>query len=149
MNDELVKRRAIDEEHLKLLAIFHYVFGGITIAFSLLFIFHLVFISVFFTNQELLKEVLPNELEMAQTFIKFGIVIFSLVILFGVAWGVATIYSGRCIQQRKHRIFSMVVAGINLLSIPFGTILGVFTLIVLSRESVKGFYEGKEYQIPV
>ncbi len=148
MNEDLVKRQAIDEEHLKLLAIFHYVFGGITIAFSLLFILQLVFMSVFFANPELFKDVKPDKLDMVQTIFKFGIVIFSLFILFGVAWGVATIYSGRCIQQRKYKLFSMIIAGINLISIPFGTILGVFTLIVLSRESVKGLYEGKDYQTP-
>jgi hypothetical protein len=32
-----------DQEYLKLLAIFHYVVGGIIIAFSSLFIFHVVF----------------------------------------------------------------------------------------------------------
>jgi hypothetical protein len=35
----------------------------------------------------------------------------------------------------------MVIAGINCLSFPFGTALGIFTLIVLSRESVQALYK--------
>ena len=34
----------------------------------------------------------------------------------------------------------MVIAGINCLHIPLGTLLGVFTLVVLGRESVRKLY---------
>jgi hypothetical protein len=34
----------------------------------------------------------------------------------------------------------MVVAGLNCAQMPLGTVLGVFTLMVLSRESVKSLY---------
>ena len=44
-------------------------------------------------------------------------------------------------RQRKHRIFSIIVASINCLQIPFGTTLGVFTFIVLMRESVRQSYD--------
>ena len=36
----------------------------------------------------------------------------------------------------RHRTFSRVVAGLNCLHIPLGTVLGIFTSIVLGRESV-------------
>jgi len=35
----------------------------------------------------------------------------------------------------------MIVAGLNCLHIPLGTLLGVFTLVVLSRGSVATMYE--------
>ena len=53
---------------------------------------------------------------------------------------VANILSGIFLRQRRHRMFSLVVAGLNCLQIPFGTALGVFTLIVLLRESVRQSY---------
>jgi len=34
----------------------------------------------------------------------------------------------------------MIVAGITCLSVPIGTVLGVFTLLVLSRPSVKQMF---------
>jgi hypothetical protein len=37
-------------------------------------------------------------------------------------------------------MFSLVVTGITCLSFPFGTALGVFTIIVLTRGSVRQLY---------
>jgi hypothetical protein len=57
-------------------------------------------------------------------------------------WGIAgcLIISGRFLNQRRHYMFSFVVAAISCLQVPFGTLLGIFTIIVLSRQSVKAIY---------
>jgi hypothetical protein len=65
----------------------------------------------------------------------------SLVLLFGWTIGLMSIISGRRITARRSRVFSMVVAGINCISFPLGTALGVFTIIVLSKATVKTMYE--------
>lgn len=62
---------------------------------------------------------------------------------FLVALCICNILSGIFIRKRKHRIFSFVVAGVNCMQIPFGTALGVFTFIVLSRVSVKMEYDAR------
>ena len=61
--------------------------------------------------------------------------------LFFIASAVLTWLSGRWIQQRKGRIFSIVVAALNCLHFPLGMALGICTLIVLNRESVMRLYE--------
>ena len=61
-------------------------------------------------------------------------------LLFGWTLGALTLLSGYFIVRRKCRTFSLVIAGINCLSIPLGTTLGVFTIIVLMRDSVKTIY---------
>ena len=48
--------------------------------------------------------------------------------------------SGRRLLQHRSRTFCIIVAALMCLSIPFGTILGVFTLIVLSRPSVRQLF---------
>lgn len=50
-----------------------------------------------------------------------------------LAWvgGALTLYSGRCIKKRKHRPLVYVMAALNCLFIPYGTLLGVFTFIIL------------------
>jgi hypothetical protein len=53
---------------------------------------------------------------------------------------VLNLLSGLFLRQRKHRTFSLVVGGLNCLQIPFGTVLGIFTIIVLSRNSVRQKY---------
>eukprot|EP01031_Cornospumella_fuschlensis_P021810 gene21810-26738_t len=61
-------------------------------------------------------------------------VIFGAVALVA---GILNLLSGRFLQTRKHRMFSMVTAGLNCLQMPLGTVLGVFTLVVLNRDSTK------------
>jgi disulfide bond formation protein DsbB len=50
-------------------------------------------------------------------------------------------YAGRCLAQRRRYLLCMVVAGIACIFMPFGTALGVFTLVVLSRPAVKAAFE--------
>ena len=38
----------------------------------------------------------------------------------------------------------MIVAGLNCVHIPLGTVLGVFTLVVLMRDSVRESYDALE-----
>ena len=47
---------------------------------------------------------------------------------------------GRGLAQRKRYMFCLVVACVECLFMPFGTVLGVFTIIVLSRDSVKALF---------
>lgn len=77
--------------------------------------------------------------EMKAFFVGFYIVIGVLILTASVC----NVLSGVFIRKRKHRIFSMVIAGLNCLQIPFGTALGVFTLIVLARPSVRSAYDAK------
>ena len=74
--------------------------------------------------------------------------IFRFVYAFFGLWfigsGVLNLISGFCISARKHRTFSIAVAAINCLHIPLGTVLGVFTIIVLMRDSVRDVYEGPQ-----
>jgi hypothetical protein len=66
-------------------------------------------------------------------YLVFGCWFLSSVIL--------NLLSGLFILRRKYRYFSLVVAAINCLHIPLGTVLGVFTIIVLIRQSVVELYE--------
>ena len=130
-----------DEEHLKLLSIFHYVVGGIHCAFAALFTLHLLFmLAMLFIP---IFAVRPGEV-MPPVFVGFFMFgFFGLFVLCGLALGISTIFSGRFIKQRKHRLFSLIVAGINCMMFPFGTALGVFAFIVLVRDSVRRVYETK------
>jgi len=48
--------------------------------------------------------------------------------------------AGRKLKRRMSRTFCLVVAGIECILMPFGTVLGVFTIVVLMKESVKGIF---------
>jgi hypothetical protein len=142
MDIEEIKQETIDKEHLRLLGLAHYISGGITIAFSSLFIFHLAFMSFLLSNPEMFPQAEAGEENMPPgEFIEIFVFIFGFMIFLGILFGIAQIVSGRFLKQHKRKLFSLIVAIPNLLFIPYGTILAITTLIVLERKSVKALYQ--------
>lgn len=131
-----------DARHLELLAVFHYVIAGLLALFACIPLLHVgmgVLFVVFpetFENSQGSPDPFP-----AQLFGWLFILIGSLLILCGWALAVVLAYAGRCLHRRRHRIFCLVVAGIACLFMPFGTVLGVFTIILLLKPSVIALFE--------
>lgn len=128
----------IDAEHLRLLAIFHFVSAALAFVGVLFASLYFVLIWAVFANPELWaqsQEGPPPEgvITIFQWFTGVGVVWF-------VVACVGNLLSGLYLRTRRHRTFSMVIAGINCLHVPLGTLLGVFTLVVLGRESVRKLY---------
>lgn len=128
-----------DTEHVRLLAIFHYVVAGLA---ALLSLFPLIYttigaIFVFVARHGTAKpgEELPPEF-LGWIFVGIG----SFLFLLGIAMVICILITGRCLSRRKGYSCALVMACIECLFVPFGTILGVFTIIVLSRESVKALF---------
>jgi hypothetical protein len=61
--------------------------------------------------------------------------------LFCIIWAVLCLLTGISLNAQRRRTLCMVTAGLMCLNIPLGTILGVFTFVVLSRPSVKALFE--------
>ena len=132
-----------DVEHLRLLALFHYIFGGITMLFSSCALIHFFMGLVMIFNPNAFSG--PQGQNPPPDFMGYFFTgIGAMVVALGWTMGGLTIYSGRCIARRRRRLFSQVMAGINCISIPFGTLLGVFTLIVLARPSVRALYAERD-----
>lgn len=133
----------IDREHLRLLSIFHFVAAGMALVGLLFIAAQYMFFHFFLANPELLQKAgqaqggPPPAFVMAMFrgfFVFFG--------LWCAASGVVNILSALFMRRLRHRVFSLIVAGFNCLHVPLGTILGVFTFIVLTRESVARAYTG-------
>ncbi len=127
-----------DEEHLKLLSIFHYVVGGITGLFACIPIFHLLFGIVM-----LVAGLTGAPADERLPFLIFGFMftlMAGLVILCGWTLAICMIISGRRLARRTNYKFCFVIACISCLLTPYGTVLGVFTIIVLMRPTVKGLF---------
>jgi hypothetical protein len=130
-------QRILDDEHLRLLSIFHYLKGGITALFACIPIIHVVLGLVFIVAPHLLG----HGNDQPPAFLGWLFVILgSFLILFGWAMAALVLIAGRCIGRRKHYTFCFVVACVECLSVPFGTVLGVFTILVLNRPSVKAAF---------
>jgi len=128
-----------DREHLRLLAIFHYVVAGLAALFSSFPLLYTTVGAIFiFAARHGTPK--PGE-EPPPEFIGWILAIVgSLLFLLGVAIAICILIAGRSLAKRTCYWFALVVACIECLFIPFGTILGVFTIVVLSRESVKALF---------
>ncbi|NJK63991.1 MAG: hypothetical protein HC921_16090 [Synechococcaceae cyanobacterium SM2_3_1] len=126
-----------DQEQLKLLATFHYVLGGLLLLFSLIALpFLALGIALIFYSESIATEGDLPPVVAGWILLTFAIVIlvFSLLLPIGL------ILSGYYLKRQKRYWFSFVVACVECLNMPLGTALGIFTLVVLSRDSVKQLY---------
>src|SRR5215510_8085503 len=118
-----VKGMDRDTEQLNLLAIFHYVVAGLAALFSF---FPLIYTAVgvafiFAARNGTAKpgEELPPEF-LGWIFAVLGCLLF----LIGIVMAIGILIAGRSLALRKHYTFALVVACLECLFVPFGTILG-------------------------
>jgi len=129
-----------DEQHLRLLSIFYYVIGGLTALIACFPLIHLglglamLFSPEFFSGK-------PGEQPPPAIVGGLFTCIGGFIFLAGQALAVSTIMAGRFLAQRKRYWFVFVVGCIQCALFPFGTALGVFTIITLSRETVKELFK--------
>jgi hypothetical protein len=135
------KQKIIDDEHLKLLSLFNYISGGLTLLFAFFVGAYFIIIFSVISSADFQQELNPAMNGQMPDAV-FKVMLFVMIIFFvlGILFGVAQIISGRLIKLRKARWFSFAAAIVNLLLFPYGTILGIFTMVVLERNSVKDQY---------
>ena len=131
-------QRRKDDEHIKLLSVFHFLVAGLSVIGIAFLILHYYVMSSVFSNPEMWKAKDGTGPPTAFFDAFKWFYLFMGVIL--VVASILNIVSGVFLRQRKHRMFSLIVAGLDCVQIPFGTALGVFTLIVLLRDSVRRSY---------
>ncbi len=128
-----------DVEQLNLLSIFHYVVAGLAALFSFFPLIYTAigatFICVARHGTAKSGEELPPEF-LGWIFAVLGSGLF----LIGIAMAICILIAGRSLALCKRYSFALVMACIECLFVPFGTILGVVTIVVLSRESVKALF---------
>jgi hypothetical protein len=123
-----------DEKYLNLLAVFHYVVGGLT---GLLACFPLIHVGLG-VAMVLGKLDGPHP---PPAFIGWFIIIFAgTFILCGWAMAIAILLAGTKLKARRSWTYCLVVGALECMFMPFGTVLGVFTIVVLLKEPVKALF---------
>jgi hypothetical protein len=127
-----------DEEHLRLLSILYYVWGALGVLFSCLGGIYLLGMSgVLFAVSQRGGDAPPTWVGALMGVL--GVVMMVVTLVFAGL----SLWTGKCLADRRAYTLCMVVAALSCLSFPFGTALGVFTLIVLSRPSVKAMFNAR------
>jgi hypothetical protein len=127
-----------DEEHLRMISIFHYVLGGLGCVFSCFPLIHVVIGLILVFSPETFGDHggSPPPAFIGWLFFGMGVTFF----LVGQCINICILASGRCLAKRSKYMFSFVVACIECMLVPLGTVLGVLTIVVMSRGSVKALY---------
>lgn len=128
-----------DVEHLSLLRIFWLVMAGLHALGGCIPIIHLV-IGIALAKGNVFPpdgrgEAPPEAL--GWFFIILAVLVMTLI------WTMAVLQflTAQRLAQRRGLLFVQVLSVITCLSMPFGTLLGAFTLIVLQRPSVKASFQ--------
>ncbi len=123
-----------DLEQLKLLAIFHYVAAGMAALVACIPIMHFVMGLALATGA-------LGDSDPGTRPVGFGIMAFAaFFIVAGWTFAALVAFAGRSLQTRRRYTYCLVMAGIECIFMPVGTVLGVFTIIVLVRDSVKALF---------
>ena len=123
-----------DEQYLRLLSVFHYVVGGLAACFACIPFLHFC----------IGMAMLSGAIDDAPAFAGLMFVVMSIVaITVGWVFAVCLIVAGKSLARRKRYMFCLVMAAISCMFMPFGTVLGIFTIIVLMRPAVKELFEVK------
>lgn len=133
------KQTILDEEHLKLLRIGYLVAGAADLFFAL---FPLIYVAlgIAMAAGGVPRSTRPDEPNIA--LIGMFFVVFGLVIsFFCAARAVLNFTTARALGQRRSRLLCQIAAGALCLQMPWGVLLGVFTFLTLSRDSVKQLFE--------
>ena len=124
-----------DIKQLSLLATFHYVLGGIIGFFSCLPLIHVVIGILIATLGTLGQNVVAPII--GWMFIITG----SFPVALGWTMAIFMFIVARNLNRKTNYRFCFVVSCIECVFIPFGTILGVFTILALNKDSVKAAFD--------
>jgi len=123
-----------EEQNLDLLAIFHYILGALTGLFACIPIIHLVIGIVLLTGNYNGGDVTPRSIAL------IFIILAAIIILVGWIFAIMIIIAGRRLKERRAYNYCLVVAFMECLIVPFGTVLGVFSIVTLTKETVKELF---------
>jgi hypothetical protein len=129
-----------DEEHLRLLSVFHYVCAGMAALFACFPVIHLVLGLVMVLKPQVFG---PGKQQPPLFIAWFFVIIASAFILTGWTFAALLAWAGRCLGRRKHYLYCLVMACVACIFVPFGTVLGAFTILVLIRPSIKALFESR------
>ena len=123
-----------DLNHLKILGIIHAIWGVLAILFGL--VFGLLFVAVGANpNVEISGNLSPSDAH--QLFLWIGIVVIVLTSIYGILMMIA----GGMLRKQRGYGFCFFISILDLFGFP-SIVLGIFTLIVLIRPTVKQLFKG-------
>lgn len=129
--------RAKDESDLNTLSVLHYVWSALLGCSAFGIVGYFVVVAAFVVNAPSSPHGRPADQEM----------VAGIMMVIGVVMGVLMIplfvlhlMAAAALKKRTRYMLAMVMSGFTCLSVPLGTGLGIWTIMVLQRPSVKALF---------
>lgn len=130
---------ATARERTVVLSTLHYVFGGIGLGlsmFSMMQFFLFAFFAFFGPGDLRHSSTGGTPQVVYQIFVAF----WGLLLLLAITASIMSLVSGYFLRVRRNRTFIMVTAVLNLPLIPYGTFLGIYTLVSVGMVPVRALF---------
>ncbi len=129
---DIDRQKLLDEEHLRLLRLGYLISGCLNALWAL---FPLIYVAMglFITT----VGTFDNKTSDARFLGLFLVVIGGTISLLVGTVAVLKLLTAKALRERRSRTLCLVTAGISCLAIPYGTALGVCTILLLTRPSVR------------
>ncbi len=131
-------------EHVRLLAVFHYIFTALALLGIGFLFFHYKMMSTLMSPEFMRTQPNPPPQGFLDVFVWFYVVMGTFLLV----GGILNLLAAHFLRTTRHRMFCMVIGGLNCLQVPFGTVLGVFTLVVLTQDAARLLFDGSEPPMP-
>ncbi|PHS04104.1 MAG: hypothetical protein COA78_17030 [Blastopirellula sp.] len=126
---------------LKTLSILYFVFAGLSLLMLLFLVLHYFAFSSMMNMDLPVQKGQPAPRQMLDQVMGPMKYMYLLMGFVGSLFTVSCLTTGFCFLSKKRHTLAIVGAGISCLSIPLGTALGVWALLVLLDENVKAEFK--------
>lgn len=139
---------AITAHDLRLLSAGYYIQAGIAAFYTLLLLGYSALATAALAN---LAKMSSNsgQHNLPPGFVSILSVILMVLIGLACAYTVCLFLAGLWLRTLRNLLFIQIVAALNCLAIPYGTVLGIFTFMVLQRPSAKQFFASTPVPPPI
>jgi hypothetical protein len=135
----------ITAHDLRLLSIGYFIQAAIAGFYSLLLLGYSAFVSALLVNIGHLSQQTGNQNNIPPAVLSIISVILAIIIGMVFAYTACQFLAGYFLRRLRHLLFIQIIAALNCLALPYGTVLGIFTFMVLQRPSAKQCFAGAAF----
>jgi hypothetical protein len=139
--------RDITIHDLKLLSVGYYIQGGIAAFYTVMVAGYIGFMGTMLAAFGAAAQ-RNGQKPIPEFVIPLVTGVFVVVTVFSLSIAICLLLAGYWLRRYRNKLFIFIVAGLSCLSVPYGTVLGIFTFMVLRRPVAEQLFGGALPQPP-